>query len=137
MRSPRIKIKGFTLIELAVVISIVALLAAVAIPRLMNNQLAAQKSVALNFTNQLNSALDIYIATQGQNPPIGFTDFVLTTAIPAGDTTHTISTSTLGNGTCTVAAATVTCTSAFPALTTATYTWANGIITANVVAPAP
>ena len=124
--------KGFTLVELAVVIAIVAILAAVAIPKLTNATDAAQRSVALDFVSQLNSASAMYTAKQ-MTTPDDFADFVTSAAIASGDE-FTISTSTLGDGTCTVAASTVTCATAFDKLGAVTYTWTDGSITHNVPA---
>jgi prepilin-type N-terminal cleavage/methylation domain-containing protein len=128
--------QGFTLIELAVVISIVAILAAVAVPRLMGNQAAAEEALARDFVSQLNSAAAMYTA-QNSTAPTGFTQFVKSTALANGDT-QTISVAIFGpnsrNGqTCNVADAQITCANAFNNLSTATYSWNNGAITANIV----
>ncbi len=123
---------GFTLVELAVVIAIVAILAAVAVPRLVDSTRAAERSVALDFVSQLNSAAAMYTAAQMATPN-GFNDFVKQTPIVAADD-QTISLQTLGDGSCTVAAATITCATAFTDLGAVTYTWTNGAITHNVPA---
>ncbi len=120
--------KGFTLVELAVVIAIVAILAAVAVPRLVDSTDAAQHAVAVDFVSQLNSAAAMYTAKQ-MTTPAGFDDFVSTGAATGA---YTLSTQTLGAGSCSVAAATVDCTSAFSKLTDATYTWNNGAITYSI-----
>ncbi len=124
---------GFTLVELAVVIAIVAILAAVAVPRLVDSTDAAERAVALDFVSQLNSSAAMYTAKQMASPN-DFTDFVKVGVIAAGDD-EVISTGTLGAGSCTVAATTITCTTAFSklgAIGPVTYTWTNGAITANV-----
>ncbi len=122
--------KGFTLVELAVVIAIVAILAAVAVPKLVDSTDSAQAAVAQDFVSQLNSAASMYTAKQMASPD-GFDDFVKTGAIAVADT-QTLSTATLGAGSCTVAAAAINCTSAFNKLTAATYAWNNGAITSTV-----
>ncbi len=123
---------GFTLVELAVVIAIVAILAAVAVPRLVDSTDAAQRSVALDFVSQLNSAAAMYTAKQ-MTTPNGFDDFITNGAIAAGDE-FTLSTSTLGDGSCTIAAGAVTCATAFDKLGAVTYTWTSGAVTHNVPA---
>jgi prepilin-type N-terminal cleavage/methylation domain-containing protein len=120
--------KGFTLIELAVVIAIVAILAAVAIPRLTDMTASAEKATIVDFKSQLVSALSMYTAEQGA-PPVAFTDFVsaTTTLTPA----QKISAAPLGTGAtrCTVAAATITCNAAFKKYSAVAYTFNNGGIT--------
>lgn len=120
--------KGFTLVELAVVIAIVAILAAVAVPRLVDSTDSAQRAVALDFVSQLNSAAAMYTAKQ-MTSPNGFTDFVSAAALGPN---QTISTQTLGDGTCTVNAASITCATAFNKIGSITYTWNNGAITHNI-----
>jgi prepilin-type N-terminal cleavage/methylation domain-containing protein len=123
--------KGFTLIELAVVIAIVAILAAVAIPRLTDMTASAEKATIVDFKSQLISALSMYTADNGA-PPTAFTDFVSDTV--AGATgLRKLATDPLGTGAtrCTVAAATITCNAAFKKYSAVTYTFNNGGITGS------
>ncbi|MDX2085008.1 MAG: prepilin-type N-terminal cleavage/methylation domain-containing protein [Candidatus Melainabacteria bacterium] len=128
--------KGFTLIELAIVIAIVAILAAVAIPRFTDMGSSAQQAVAQDFTSQLVSGAAMYTARMSRTPD-GFTDFVTNQNAnlsnnPNGNQFFTISTQRLGDGSCTIAANSINCTNAFDKLTAATYTWANGAITPTI-----
>lgn len=66
---------GFTLIELAIVIAIIGILAAVAVPRFQNLTSQAEDSVARSLLQSLQSSAAIYVAQQ-RVPPVIFTDFI-------------------------------------------------------------
>ena len=60
--------KGFTLVELAIVIVIIGILAAVAIPKFSDMTGTARKAVAQNLLSSMQSALAIYVAQQSSIP---------------------------------------------------------------------
>jgi prepilin-type N-terminal cleavage/methylation domain-containing protein len=120
MRTSR---QGFTLIELAVVIGLIAIIAAVAVLHLHDTDTQAERVLIKNLSAQLVSAAGIYATEQG-TPPNGFSDYVEDSATSAVNP-KTISLKSFGGGTCQSSGTTITgCT--FKKWTSITYTWNSG-----------
>ena len=56
---------GFTLIEILVVVTILAVLASIAIPRFITYRLTSQQNTCLANLSMLNQATDAYLANKG------------------------------------------------------------------------
>ncbi|WP_307734488.1 pilin [Xanthomonas albilineans] len=69
------KQQGFTLIELMIVVAIIAILAAIAIPQYQNYLARAQFSEALTLTDGLKTQVAEYYANQGACPANGANGF--------------------------------------------------------------
>jgi len=67
---------GFTLIELMIVVAIIGILAAVAIPQYQNYVARAQVSEALVLASGAKTALAEYVSTTGEFPADGTTEFM-------------------------------------------------------------
>src|ERR1700745_1176709 len=64
------KQKGFSLIELLIVVAIILIIAAIAIPNLLRSRIAANESSAVGSIRTLNTAEVTYASTY---PDVGFT----------------------------------------------------------------
>ena len=65
------KQKGFSLIELLIVVAIILIIAAIAIPNLMRSKMAANEASAVASVRTLNTASATYSSTYGIGFPAG------------------------------------------------------------------
>jgi prepilin-type N-terminal cleavage/methylation domain-containing protein len=68
---------GFTLVEIMIVVAIIALLAAIAVPGFLRARKRSQASKVLNDLRMIDSAMDQYAIETGKktNDPIAVTDW--------------------------------------------------------------
>src|SRR6266704_1418497 len=65
----RNKQKGFSLIELLIVVAIILIIAAIAIPNLLRSKMAANEASAVGSLRTLNTSAVAYSTTYGNYPP--------------------------------------------------------------------
>jgi type IV pilus assembly protein PilA len=86
------KQKGFSLIELLIVVAIILIIAAIAIPNLLRSRIAANESSAVGSIRTLNTAEVTYASTY---PDLGFTCTLANMGPPAGSASATSTTAGL------------------------------------------
>lgn len=90
------KQKGFSLIELLIVVAIILIIAAIAIPNLLRSRIAANEASAVGSMRSINTAEVTYASTY---PDVGFAnDLILLGPIAGGGTTPTSATAGLLDG---------------------------------------
>src|SRR5260370_24190449 len=77
MHTRPLKQKGFTLVEIMIVVAIIALLAAIAVPGFMRARKRSQASRILNDLRLIDSAVDQYAIENNKktNDPVGTADW--------------------------------------------------------------
>ena len=83
------KQKGFSLIELLIVVAIILIIAAIAIPNLLRSRIAANESSAVGSVRTINTAEITYASTY---PNLGFSATMA--ALGSGTTSPCTATST-------------------------------------------
>ncbi len=73
--------KGFTLVEIMIVVAIIALLAAIAIPNLLRAKISANDALAKATIRSISTASESYATANSGNYPLAITS--LTGATPA------------------------------------------------------
>jgi prepilin-type N-terminal cleavage/methylation domain-containing protein len=74
--------KGFTLVEIMIVVAIIALLAAIAIPNLLRARLSANESLAQSTLRAISTAAETYATSNAGNYPTDLEDQLFTSATP-------------------------------------------------------
>jgi len=67
MKSANVRTKGFTLVEIMIVVAIIGLLAAIAIPNFVKARETAQEKSCVNNLRQIDGAKDQWALEQGKS----------------------------------------------------------------------
>jgi len=93
------KEKGFSLIELLIVVAIILIIAAIAIPNLLRSRMAANEASAVGSVRTINTAASTYNSTYGNGFPPSLTAIGTTTANAVGCTNAELLDTVLTSGT--------------------------------------
>ncbi len=74
--------KGFTLVEIMIVVAIIALLAAIAIPNLLRARTEASRALALSTLRAISTACESYATASDGNYPTSEGSMLATTSNP-------------------------------------------------------
>jgi prepilin-type N-terminal cleavage/methylation domain-containing protein len=76
MKSSTSSKSGFTLVEIMIVVSIICLFAAIAVPNFVQARTPSQRTTCINNLRQINSAVQMWALEQnaGFNASVSFTD---------------------------------------------------------------
>lgn len=94
---PRMNQRGFSLIELLLVVTIILIVSALAIPSLLRSKMAANEAVAVGALRTINSACVAYSSNWGIGYPVGLAN--LGPAKPATAAAADLVDSTVASGT--------------------------------------
>jgi type II secretory pathway pseudopilin PulG len=127
---------GFTLIELAIIISIIGIMAGVAITQFVDLTGSAEEATLKDYLTKLNTGVASFMAAKGYRPT-QFSDFAAPKASlnPANGVTVPVLEKSDGTPVCTIAATVLTCDGYRSRK--GVYTYASGAITLAVTNKQP
>ena len=91
------KKKGFTLIELIIVIAIIAILSAIAVPNFISLRNKTKNTADVNSCRTIKKAVQVLVADDSIPTTLVADIYTVTYAVAAGVTTITVTPTTVGN----------------------------------------
>lgn len=82
---PSVKRRGFTLIELVIVVLVLGIIAAVAAPKLFDVTSSARENGTRQSLTTIRNAIELYRATTGNYPPFNSFSTALRTSLQGGE----------------------------------------------------